>query len=328
MHGSLPTFGLVQECRRDGQLLSESPLSNEARVLDVVAAWERASVAAQEEEEGKGSKNVVELEFRMVFKAQLHFFYLMKEGQLSQDAQRLLYIQGVHDVIRDYFPINSDLAIYLAALQMQCEIGDAAPDDSIINRLGSYLSPKHVISFSGTATPDPSNPEVRLKLLPLISRILKEKAKFSRSSKYSLRRCYLEHLLRLPHYGASIFDDVVFIVDAKAGDWDYDRSCLKNSHDNSNLLKAPLPWKLGISEKGIIFLDAETRSLRKHHHLKHCSKSGFSSTHFYYLKGDPTVDYSNNKSQRVLVFETGSGRQLNFLFNAYKSIDHNATNFR
>jgi hypothetical protein len=45
----------------------------------------------------------------------------------------------------------------------------------------------------------------------------------------------------------------------QVGDWDFDEYAFKNQRKNTNTVKAPMDYTLGISEKGILFLDRHSK---------------------------------------------------------------------
>lgn len=85
------------------------------RVLDAVSYWGR------EFQQGAESSKIS----RFVFRVNL-FFDVHDEDYM---AVRLMFMQGVHDVVNAHYPSSEEDAIVLAALYMQHEHGNFAAEE-------------------------------------------------------------------------------------------------------------------------------------------------------------------------------------------------------
>jgi hypothetical protein len=268
------------------------------------------------------------LRFKLVFKAKLFFYHLLKRGVLAADGVNLYYQQGVCDIVSGIYPCSQDDAIYLAALQLHADLGRDAQAQNLVTMLDQFLPVKHLRALRGEdekkkADKQKIDPPVNLTIA---NRLLQERTKYDDMEKAEAKRCYLDHLLKLPHYGA-LFFTVLFIIDAKVGDWDFDEFCLKNNKKNTNVVKAPIEYQLGISEKGILYCDRQTKALKRHDKLSKVPSHGFNNEYLYYTLGDPKLSVDKADSQRILVFKTNLGKVIDHLCGLYKQASHNALEF-
>jgi hypothetical protein len=146
-------FGLY-EMTPEGE---ERFLDTDERILDLVAYWQRLF----EEEKSKGEdaeakklkkKALGGHFYRIVFKVQMYF-----EPQATDTAAiKEMYGQAVYDVVSARYPCGERDCIFLAALQLQAEYGDAGLSD-LQQKLARYLPAKYA---EGTRTSELAN-EIR-----------------------------------------------------------------------------------------------------------------------------------------------------------------------
>eukprot|EP00463_Aulacantha_scolymantha_P004196 TRINITY_DN5204_c0_g1_i1.p1 TRINITY_DN5204_c0_g1~~TRINITY_DN5204_c0_g1_i1.p1 ORF type:complete len:92 (+),score=8.39 TRINITY_DN5204_c0_g1_i1:453-728(+) len=73
---------------------------------------------------------------------------------------------------------------------------------------------------------------------------------------------YIDIVLQLPNYGITSCN-VQLCVNAKIGDWNFDKEHMQNEDSSANKVKKPQELTLGISEKGILFLDSKYEGSKK-----------------------------------------------------------------
>lgn len=321
----VPCMGLYQVAEDNGKVALESCLSDSARVLDVISAWihaiEQAAIA-----DDKLGDHSPELDFSLVFKPRLHFYYLLQPDVLSPTALRIYYYQAVENIIRGDYPLKGRAqAIRFAALQIQASYGAADHSPEIMEALECYLPAAHLNEMLAEASAQGASQGVGARF-QVLAIILKQRHLVMDQHPEEARHNYLAEVQQLPHYGLYTVD-VSFFGDAKVGDWDFEKNRFKNERENSNKLKMELLWKLGVSEKGILFLTRDTRALKKHEKLCNVGDCGYSPGFFWFTKGDPTLPVTSKASQRVLLFRTDFGKELSQIVKTYQTTIHNKCAF-
>lgn len=149
--------------------------------------------------------------------------------------------------------------------------------------------------------------------------ILQKAEAFRNKTKLQCMRLYLNKIMELPFYGITEFD-VYLMYDVETADWNYEVSGLRDLYYNSNTIKTPKGYKLGISEKGILFISSKSRKLRKHHPLTEITKCDHDSKRgiFTYHWGNPSLPPNHKFAQRILVFKTALPRAMCYVVNTYQ----------
>jgi hypothetical protein len=332
-NGNLLCFGLTQVATERGRYLSECALTDGARLLDVIIGWLQAQANDQALKERTKSSawedRVSTLRFKLVFKAKLFFYHLLKRGVLGNDGVNLYYQQCVCDIVTGIYPCTKEDAIYLAALQLHADLGQDAQPLAIAPMLDQFLPMKHLRVLRGEDEKKKPAKDQKFDLaanMTVANRLLMERAKYNGLDKLEAKRLYLDQCLKLPHYGA-LFFTVILQWDAKIGDWDFEEMCMKNLKKNTNTVKNPTEYAVGISEKGILFCDKQTKVLKRHDKLSRVPSHGYNGEYFWYTLGDPKLAQDKADSQRIVVFKTNLGKVMDSLFATYKLAAHNALEF-
>eukprot|EP00462_Mataza_sp_D1_P022693 CAMPEP_0175130808 /NCGR_PEP_ID=MMETSP0087-20121206/6199_1 /TAXON_ID=136419 /ORGANISM="Unknown Unknown, Strain D1" /LENGTH=650 /DNA_ID=CAMNT_0016413041 /DNA_START=78 /DNA_END=2030 /DNA_ORIENTATION=- len=317
-------YGLYQEAYWKDKFLFSRILSDEARVMDVVISWMRA-----------GEKTGPDMHYRLVYKAKYFLYGFLKENALSPTGLHHYYLQGREDVVHDNFIVPESVAVELAALSVQMDNYDPEKPSvqELVDSLWEHI-PQSVIhppEIEKRDSEDQSLQEqkelqdqTQIRSFKLATEVLKTRSsKFKGMPPAKMQRLYLNEIQKLPHYGAVVFK-VKWVVDAKVGDWDFDRHTLKNLKKNTNLKKLPKDWRIGVGERGIIGMEAsKSQVLKKHISLDIITSCGSTPTLFWYIRGDPRIAPNEKDSQRVVVMETGQGKTIEGMINTYRTLPHN-----
>jgi len=103
---------------------------------------------------------------------------------------------------------------------------------------------------------------------------------------------------------------------------------LKNPKKNSNTILEPKGFLLGISEKGILFINEETRALKKHEKLPNVPSYSYTADYFYYRAGDPNAQVDGDSIQRICVFQTTQGEKICEMLTIYQSVPYNQCSYK
>jgi len=159
-------------------------------------------------------------------------------------------------------------------------------------------------------------------------KILAARKQFQDVPKDKAMRMYLDFLFKLPHYGVQTFN-VVYSIQCKHEDFDFEEMQLKGTtaknKNTRNQLQEPIEYLLGISEKGILYLNEETRGLKKHERLSSVSgdKVGYTKDLFWYISGNP----ARFEMMKVHVFQSTQGKKIKQLITTYKKLPYNFDKF-
>lgn len=120
----------------------EHCLQGNIKICDIISKWEQAS---KEQQPGKceGSRTV-----RLTYKNRL-YFSVQARGETDREKLLLLY-QTNEQIINGLFPLNKDLALEMAALLAQVDIGDferpfSTPAGPVTNQCKANQTLKQVI---------------------------------------------------------------------------------------------------------------------------------------------------------------------------------------
>lgn len=304
---STPCFGLIQQIWEDEKWFRDTPLTPNARLLDVVSSW------AQLETNFDG-----DVEFKLVFAPRLYFYTMLKD--LSKAGLRHYYLQAVQDIVRGVYPVSSEEALNLAALQIQVEFPNKDPSNTIFDKMDRYV-PEAVLAGQQDVAAALGDP--RLAALKLLGSILTIRRNYQQSP-LECMRLYLDTVQKLPHYGATVFQGIL-TADCKVCDWDFEEGDLSVTPGAVNKIKQDLEWSVGISERGVLLIDVnDNRALKKHIPLNKVSSVGTTlepQPMFWCITGDPRQ--TTSESSRVLVFKTAQGKSMCEMVKTYQTLPHN-----
>jgi len=167
----------------------ERILDDDARVLDVYAAWERIAK----------EKKIAQVEpYRMVFKAELVLKTSDKNLIEDEEALNLMYMQAVFDVVNEKYPAEAKDCPSLAALHLQSSFGD-------------YNAAVHTIEWLSERLPELMPPTVLnggkrknpAAVAEAAQKVLTKYTKLTGVSANEAKLSYLDYVQDWPLYGAA-----------------------------------------------------------------------------------------------------------------------------
>lgn len=302
----------LYEVRSQGEV--ESPphlLSLQTFVLDRVTSWTLEEERLHDRvvrETGKSKVNI-DLCYEFHFRPRFFFYYLLKDGALSEEALQVYYNAGIADVFRGTYPTTDADCMTLSALDMLVKFPDRAPWD-LKEQIEKYLPTGRLATFDAAGT-------------------TKEQVTESLSEQYqallgmgvsAARRRALDLMMSLPLYGA--FEVAcTWTMDCDASEWNFEANTLRHANA-ANLVKNPRHISLGVSEKGILFISAKSRKLTKHTPLQALTRVGRVDGMFFYRYGDPAIAPGEKGASRVLVFKTTKqhASEVVYALNTYRGM--------
>lgn len=305
MHAGQPCVGFVQVAKIGGKPVEMSSLGDTTSLRDVVGRWSKAKSAFDAHKRRKQG----DMEIECTLMGRFFFYYLLKEGVLSGDGLKLYFHQGRMDVKNGWVTVpDKDDACKLAALCMTIDKGATFDTADVTKSLGEILAPE-------------AQREMEKANENSAEKIMQAAPEYKDWTTEQCKAHFIGILLKQPFYGVAIYKTVL-IVDAKFGDWDFDEGRLKNRVHNSNRLNGNLQWNLGVSERGILFIDGDNK-IMKLDPLNEVANYGSDAHFFWYKTGDPFIDPTADNCARIMVFETPQGRTIGEFFAAYQSLPHN-----
>ncbi|XP_074252693.1 pleckstrin homology domain-containing family H member 2 isoform X2 [Saimiri boliviensis] len=178
----------------------EHCLQGNIKICDIISKWEQAS---KEQQPGKceGTRTV-----RLTYKNRLYFSIQARE---ETDREKLLLMYQTNDqIINGLFPLNKDLALEMAALLAQVEIGDferpfSTPAGRITNQCKANQTLKQVIEkFYPKRYRDGCSEE---QLRQLCQRLSTRWMALRGHSAADCVRIYLTVARKWPFFGAKLF---------------------------------------------------------------------------------------------------------------------------
>ncbi|XP_029792077.1 pleckstrin homology domain-containing family H member 2 [Suricata suricatta] len=178
----------------------EHCLQGNIKICDIISKWEQAS---KEQQPGKweGSRTV-----RLTYKNRL-YFSMQARGETDREKLLLMY-QTNDQIINGLFPLNKDLALEMAALLAQVEIGDferpfSTPAGHVTNQCKTNQTLKQVIEkFYPKRYRDDSSEE---QLRQLCQRLSTRWMALRGHSAADCVRIYLTVARKWPFFGAKLF---------------------------------------------------------------------------------------------------------------------------
>uniref|UniRef100_A0A8D1AIR9 Pleckstrin homology domain-containing family H member 2 n=1 Tax=Sus scrofa TaxID=9823 RepID=A0A8D1AIR9_PIG len=178
----------------------EHCLQGNIKICDIISKWEQAS---KEQQPGKweGTRTV-----RLTYKNRL-YFSMQAHGETDREKLLLMY-QTNDQIINGLFPLNRDLALEMAALLAQVEIGDferpfSTPAGHVTNQCKANQTLKQVIEkFYPKRYRDDSSEE---QLRQLCQRLSTRWMALRGHSATDCVRIYLTVARKWPFFGAKLF---------------------------------------------------------------------------------------------------------------------------
>ncbi|XP_027478506.2 pleckstrin homology domain-containing family H member 2 isoform X2 [Zalophus californianus] len=178
----------------------EHCLQGNIKICDIISKWEQAS---KEQQPGKweGTRTV-----RLTYKNRL-YFSMQARGETDREKLLLMY-QTNDQIINGLFPLNKDLALEMAALLAQVEIGDferpfSTPAGHVTNQCKANQTLKQVIEkFYPKRYRDDSSEE---QLRQLCQRLSTRWMALRGHSAADCVRIYLTVARKWPFFGAKLF---------------------------------------------------------------------------------------------------------------------------
>ncbi|KAL1783830.1 pleckstrin-likey domain-containing family H member 2 [Sigmodon hispidus] len=178
----------------------EHCLQGNIKICDIISKWEQAS---KEQQPGKceGTRTV-----RLTYKNRL-YFSMQARGETDREKLLLLY-QTNDQIINGLFPVNKDLALEMAALLAQVEIGDferpfSTPAGHVTNQCKANQNLKQVIEkFYPKRYRDGCSEE---QLRQLYQRLSTRWMALRGHSAADCVRIYLTVARKWPFFGAKLF---------------------------------------------------------------------------------------------------------------------------
>uniref|UniRef100_A0A8C9K9F5 Pleckstrin homology domain-containing family H member 2 n=1 Tax=Panthera tigris altaica TaxID=74533 RepID=A0A8C9K9F5_PANTA len=178
----------------------EHCLQGNVKICDIISKWEQAS---KEQQPGKweGTRTV-----RLTYKNRL-YFSMQARGETDREKLLLMY-QTNDQIINGLFPLNKDLALEMAALLAQVEIGDferpfSTPAGHVPNQCKANQTLKQVIEkFYPKRYRDDSSEE---QLRQLCQRLSTRWMALRGHSAADCVRIYLTVARKWPFFGAKLF---------------------------------------------------------------------------------------------------------------------------
>nr|XP_058934839.1 pleckstrin homology domain-containing family H member 2 isoform X3 [Kogia breviceps] len=178
----------------------EHCLQGNIKICDIISKWEQAS---KEQQPGKweGTRTV-----RLTYKNRL-YFSMQARGETDREKLLLMY-QTNDQIVNGLFPLNRDLALEMAALLAQVEIGDferpfSTPAGHVTNQCKANQTIKQLIEkFYPKRYRDDSSEE---QLRQLCQRLSTRWMALRGHSAADCVRIYLTVARKWPFFGAKLF---------------------------------------------------------------------------------------------------------------------------
>jgi hypothetical protein len=265
----------------------ERILDPKDRMLDIVAAWEArgATVDDKDDDDGGGNKKPLLLPSAsgeasrkhensvfnaFCFKAELVLKTTEADVMADPVAVDLLYVQAVHDVVNNRYPVKEKDVTVLAALQLQATYGDYQPDAHgagfLIPNLHK-LVPVFMLEASKGKLSDAKCQEFEAK-------ILEKYAKITGFTNLEAKLNYLDYVQEWSFYGATFF-----------------------SVEQRQFKDYPSPITLGITCEGVILMHPQKRAILENYPYTDIVTWGHSDERFIVVVG-------NIVQQRKLIFKS------------------------
>jgi hypothetical protein len=275
-------FGLYET----GSANVERLLESKERVLDVIASWENEP--PDTEDNHTGSKNAPayhSLYNQLLYKAKLVLKLDIHEIVSDMEAINLLYIQAVHDIITDRYPVKEKDTTVLAALQLQALHGDYRPD---VHSPGWLSKPDVITQYIPTVliTNDKGKQDHRL-CAEWEEKIMQKYKKFNGFTSLESKTNYLQLVQEWIFYGATFFE----VEQRQFKDY-------------------PSPLYVGVTCEGILLLHPQKRTVLENYSYPDIVTWGHSDEKFIVVVG-------NIVQQRKLIFKSGDGATINRLVHEY-----------
>nr|XP_023422058.1 pleckstrin homology domain-containing family H member 2 [Cavia porcellus] len=178
----------------------EHCLQGNIKICDIISKWEQAS---KEQQPGKceGTRTV-----RLTYKNRL-YFSMQAHGETDREKLLLMY-QTNEQIINGLFPLNKDLAVEMAALLAQVEIGDferpfSTPEGHVTNQCKANQTLKQVIEKFYPKRYRDSFTEEQLR--QLYQRLSTRWMALRGRSGVDCVRIYLTVARKWPFFGAKLF---------------------------------------------------------------------------------------------------------------------------
>ena len=279
-------FGLYEV----GEANIERLLSPKERILDVIASWENEPLDS--EDNRTGSKNAPiykSIYTQLLYKAKLVLKMNVPEIQTDVEAINLLYIQAVHDIVTDRYPVKEKDVVVLAALQLQAQHGDYKPN---VHTQGWLSKPETITQYIPQALiladRDAKQPKPDLRLCQeWEDKIMSKYKKFNGFTALESKTNYLQLVQEWTFYGATFFQ----VEQRQFKDY-------------------PAILLLGITCESILLMHPTKRTVLENYPFPDIVTWGHSSEKFILVVG-------NIVQQRKLIFKSDDGHVLNLLVHEY-----------
>jgi len=279
-------FGLYEV----GDANVERLLSPKERILDIVASWENEPLDSEDNRTGSKGAPTYKSEYsQLLYKAKLVLKMNVPEIQTDVEAINLLYIQAVHDIITDRYPVKEKDVVVLAALQLQAQHGDYKPN---VHTQGWLSKPETITQYIPQvlilADRDAKTPKPDLRLCQeWEDKIMSKYKKFNGFTALEAKTNYLQLVQEWTFYGATFFQ----VEQRQFKDY-------------------PAILLLGATCESILLLHPAKRTVLENYDYSSIVTWGHSAEKFILVVG-------NIVQQRKLIFKTDHGPILNLLVHEY-----------
>lgn len=219
---------------------------------------------------------------RFVYKCKLHS--KAQENSYSRNGWKIAFLTAVWHVIHGMYPLNEEDSFHLAALQLQATVGiqerqfyNTGVIQDVIDR---YCSHNLLSKYSA---------------MECEQQILNKHGLFRHLEKQDAYRKYIEYLRKsnaAVYFGAAFF------------------RCVRVSRLKKQQTNEKIDLVLGVSENGVIFIDALSNAILERYKMEEILTYGFRSNAFLFVAG-------TLMTQRKYQFATMLGKQMNDLLRAH-----------
>eukprot|EP01006_Ploeotia_vitrea_P027799 TRINITY_DN60566_c0_g1_i2.p1 TRINITY_DN60566_c0_g1~~TRINITY_DN60566_c0_g1_i2.p1 ORF type:complete len:674 (+),score=448.69 TRINITY_DN60566_c0_g1_i2:161-2182(+) len=281
----------------------ERILEAKERVLDVMALWESPSLQAVE---GVGVEEKQDLSLytkgkrkdidpaeavaakkarycKFLFKAKLVLKTSVPEVMTDPEAINLLYIQAVHDVVTQRYPVKDKDITVLAALQLQATYGDFQSESHVVGWLSARLHEYMPVRLLEDKKGQKNNKLVQ----DWEQKILAKYSRISGFTSLEAKINYLDFVQEFDYYGAFW--------------WLAEQRQFKDY---------PSPLLLGVTSDAVILMHKQKRTMLESYPYTDIVTWGNSDERFIVVVG-------NIVQQRKLIFKTTEGKTINSLIHDY-----------
>lgn len=279
-------FGLYEV----GDANVERLLTAKERILDVVASWENEPLDSEDNRTGSKNAPVYKSIYnKLLYKAKLVLKMNVPEIQTDVEAINLLYIQAVHDIVTDRYPVKEKDIVVLAALQLQATNGDYKPN---VHTQGWLYKPEMICQFIPQALivqdREAKVPKPDLRLCQeWEDKIMSKYKKFNGFTALEAKTNYLQLVQEWTFYGATFFQ----VEQRQFKDY-------------------PALLLLGITCESILLMHPTKRTVLENYPFHDIVTWGHSDSKFILVVG-------NIVQQRKLIFKSDDGTVLNLLVHDY-----------